>query len=85
MESLLTRIMETGSKIANVDNTGVSNVDTVVVQHLMKTATAARLMDRLAMCFQRGCGIRSDRLATGHGTSASFCEIPGRNEMNEYS
>lgn len=44
MESLLTTIMETGSKIAIVDITGVPTVDTVVAQHLMKTVAAARLM-----------------------------------------
>jgi rsbT co-antagonist protein RsbR len=44
MESLLTTIMETGSKIAVIDITGVPTVDTVVAQHLMKTVAAARLM-----------------------------------------
>lgn len=44
MESLLQAIMETGSKIAIIDITGVPTVDTVVAQHLMKTVAAARLM-----------------------------------------
>jgi rsbT co-antagonist protein RsbR len=44
MESLLTSIMDTGSKIAIIDITGVPTVDTVVAQHLMKTVAAARLM-----------------------------------------
>jgi rsbT co-antagonist protein RsbR len=44
MESLLQTIMETGSKIAIIDITGVPTVDTVVAQHLMKTVAAARLM-----------------------------------------
>lgn len=44
METLLERIVETGSEIAIIDITGVPTVDTLVAQHLLKTITAIRLM-----------------------------------------
>ncbi|WP_392888518.1 STAS domain-containing protein [Pseudomonas migulae] len=44
MESLLQRIVDTGSEIAIIDITGVPTVDTLVAQHLLKTVTAIRLM-----------------------------------------
>jgi rsbT co-antagonist protein RsbR len=44
METLLQRIVETGSNVAILDITGVPTVDTLVAQHLLKTVAAARLM-----------------------------------------
>lgn len=44
METLLERIVETGSELAIIDITGVPIVDTLTAQHLLKTVAAARLM-----------------------------------------
>lgn len=44
MEALLEAITATGSKFAILDITGVSVVDTMVANHLIKTITAAGLM-----------------------------------------
>jgi rsbT co-antagonist protein RsbR len=44
METLLQRMVDTGSQIAILDITGVPTVDTLVAQYLMKTVTAIRLM-----------------------------------------
>jgi len=44
MESLLQRIVDSGSEVAIIDITGVPTVDTLVAQHLLKTVTAIRLM-----------------------------------------
>lgn len=44
MESLLQKIVETGSSIAILDISGVPAVDSLVAQHLIKTINATRLM-----------------------------------------
>jgi rsbT co-antagonist protein RsbR len=44
METLLERLVATGSSIAVIDITGVPTVDTLVAQHLLKTVAAAQLM-----------------------------------------
>jgi rsbT co-antagonist protein RsbR len=44
MESLLQRIIDEEAQVAIIDITGVPTVDTLVAQHLMKAATAIRLM-----------------------------------------
>jgi rsbT co-antagonist protein RsbR len=44
MENLLQTIVEQGAEIAIIDITGVSTVDTLTAQHLLKTIAAARLM-----------------------------------------
>jgi rsbT co-antagonist protein RsbR len=44
MESLLQKIVDSGSETAIIDITGVPTVDTLVAQHLLKTVTAIRLM-----------------------------------------
>src|SRR5690349_20776331 len=44
MENLLQKIVETGSRIAILDISGVPAVDSLVAQHLIKTVSATRLM-----------------------------------------
>lgn len=44
METLLQRIVETGSDVAILDITGVPTVDTLTAQHLLKTVNAVHLM-----------------------------------------
>jgi rsbT co-antagonist protein RsbR len=44
MESLLQKIVDTGSGIAILDISGVPAVDSLVAQHLIKTVSATRLM-----------------------------------------
>ncbi len=44
MENLLQMIVETNSKIAILDITGVPTVDTETAQHIIKTVSATRLM-----------------------------------------
>jgi rsbT co-antagonist protein RsbR len=44
MENLLQMIVDTNSKVAILDITGVPTVDTQTAQHLIKTVSAARLM-----------------------------------------
>ncbi|MGH9942732.1 MAG: STAS domain-containing protein [Pyrinomonadaceae bacterium] len=52
MESLLQRIVDSGSTVAILDITGVRTMDTLVANHLIKTVTAARLMG--ARCILTG-------------------------------
>lgn len=44
MENLLEAVVRTGAQIVIIDITGVPTVDTLVAQHLLKTAAAAKLM-----------------------------------------
>jgi rsbT co-antagonist protein RsbR len=43
-ETLLERVVETGSEIGIIDITGVPIVDTAVAKHLLETVAAARLL-----------------------------------------
>lgn len=48
MENLLEAVVESKAEIVIIDITGVPTVDTLVAQHLLKTAAAAKLMGRNA-------------------------------------
>ncbi|HZN60327.1 MAG TPA: STAS domain-containing protein [Planctomycetota bacterium] len=65
METLLQKIVETGSGIAIIDITGVPTVDTLVAQHLLKTVTAIRLMG-------------ADCIISGISPKTSECGRPSR-------
>lgn len=52
MENLLEAVVKTRAEIVIIDITGVPTVDTLVAQHLMKTAAAAKLMG--AQCIISG-------------------------------
>ncbi len=74
MESLLEAIVDTGSSIAIVDITGVPVVDTLVAQHLLKTAAAARLMG--AQCIISG--VRPQTAQTIVHLGVSFGDLATR-------
>ena len=71
MENLLQGLVDTGSGLAIVDITGVPTVDTLVAQHLLKMAGAARLMG--AQCVI--CGIRPQIAQTMVHLGVAFGDI----------
>ena len=79
MESLLQRIVETGSEIAIIDITGVPTVDTLVAQHLLKTVAAARLMG--ADCIISG--IRPQIAQTMVHLAIDLSEVTTKSSMAE--
>jgi len=72
MEKLLQALVDTGSKHAIIDITGVPAVDTEVAQHLLKTVVAARLMG--AECTISG--IRPQIAQTIVALGIEFGDIP---------
>ncbi len=83
LESLLEKIAATGSNIAIIDITGVSVIDTLVAQYLLKAVTAARLMG--AECIISGIspqiaqtmvqlGVRFTDVSTKANLSDAFAE-----------
>ena len=66
METLLERIVETGSTLAIIDITGVPTVDTLVAQHLLKTVSAIRLMGAECIIIGIRPQIAQDHRAPGH-------------------
>ena len=71
MENLLQSIVDTGSRIAIVDITGVPIVDTLIAQNLLKTVAAARLMG--AQCII--CGIRPQIAQTMVHLGVAFGDV----------
>ncbi|NDU72723.1 STAS domain-containing protein [Actinomadura sp. DSM 109109] len=72
METLLERLVETGSRFAVIDITGVPAVDTEVAQHLLKTVMAARLMGTECVIS----GIRPQIAQTIVALGIEFGDIP---------
>ena len=83
MESLLQKIVETRATTAIIDITGVPTVDTMVAQHLLKAASATRLMG--AHCIISGIspriaqtivqlGVNLDEVTTKANLASAFRE-----------
>ena len=80
MESLLQRIVQTGSEIAIIDITGVPTVDTLVAQHLLKTVAAARLVG--ADCIISGIRAQIAQMMGRSLTRNSFRPSPATMELS---
>jgi rsbT co-antagonist protein RsbR len=79
MENLLQQIVNTGSRVAIIDITGVPTVDTLVAQHLLKTVSAARLMG--AECVISG--IRPQIAQTMVHLGVGFADVTTKATMAE--
>ncbi|WP_235037043.1 STAS domain-containing protein [Actinomadura sp. K4S16] len=77
METLLERLVETGSQFAVIDITGVPAVDTEVAQHLLKTVMAARLMGTECVIS----GIRPQIAQTIVALGIEFGDIPTKGSL----
>lgn len=89
MESLLEKIVETRASTAIIDITGVPTVDTMVAQHLLKAASATRLMG--ANCIISGIspriaqtivqlGVNLDEVTTKANLASAFREAIAHSE-----
>jgi anti-anti-sigma regulatory factor len=66
METLLQRIVDTGSELAIIDITGVPTVDTLVAQHLLKTVSGHPPDGRRMHHQRHPPADRADHRAPGH-------------------
>jgi len=79
MENLLKQIVETGSKIAIIDITGVTMIDTLVANHLLQTVSAVSLLGAEAIIT----GIRPEVAQTIVHLGIDLSEIVTRASMAE--
>jgi len=79
METLLPMIQETGYNIAIIDISGVTTLDTLTAQHILKTAAAAKMMG--AICIL--CGIKPAIAQTMVSLDLNLGEIKTKGNMKE--
>ena len=79
MENLLGKIVETGSKIAIIEITGVAIMDTLVANHLLKTISAVRLLGAEAVIT----GIRPEVAQTVIQLGIDLSEVVTRASLEE--
>ncbi|MFW5886521.1 MAG: STAS domain-containing protein [Bacteroidota bacterium] len=79
METLLPMIQETGYTIAIIDISGVTTLDTLTAQHILKTAAASKMMG--ATCIL--CGIKPQIAQTMVSLDLNLGELKTKGNMKE--